>query len=134
MRFESLLLLILLGPLAAQAGSEVPPEHTQSGMNAAASERVRAAESEMAAVLGALEGKSQANPPALAALRQSQAAWVAYRDAQLQVPWAPVAPDQRGSVYPMCVADLQAVLTEARIRELRALLTSQEGDVCASGW
>jgi hypothetical protein len=35
-----------------------------------------------------------------------------------------------GSVYPLCLAILKKTLTEGRIRDLKALVTSGEGDVC----
>ena len=134
MKLIPVLLLILLGSHSAFAAEQVPPEETQAGMNTAAGERFLAAEAELARVLDALASKRKGNPQALAKLRQSQAAWEAYRSAQLELPWAPVEANQYGSAYPMCVANLKTQLTEARVQELRALLASQEGDVCASAW
>lgn len=34
----------------------------------------------------------------------------------------------------LCLVDLKRQLTEARTRELRAMLNPQEGDVCGAGW
>ena len=57
-------------------------------------------------------------------------AWAAYRDAQLAAIYPQNDISSYGSVYPMCLAILKKALTEGRIRDLKALTTSGEGDVC----
>ena len=59
-----------------------------------------------------------------------QKAWEAYRDAQLAALYPQEDISSYGSVYPMCFAILKKALTEGRIRDLKALTTSGEGDVC----
>ena len=59
-----------------------------------------------------------------------QKAWAAYRDAQVAALYPPADVSSYGSVYPMCFAILKKTLTEGRIRDLKALTTSGEGDVC----
>ena len=59
-----------------------------------------------------------------------QKAWEAYRDAQMAALYPPGDISSSGSVYPMCLAVLKRALTEGRIRDLKALTTSGEGDVC----
>jgi len=59
-----------------------------------------------------------------------QKAWEAYRDAQLAALHPAGDTSNYGSVYPMCLAVLKQCLTEGRIRDLKALTTSGEGDVC----
>jgi len=59
-----------------------------------------------------------------------QKAWEAYRDAQLAALYPPGDTSNYGSVYPMCLANLKQSLTEGRIRDLKALTTSREADVC----
>jgi uncharacterized protein YecT (DUF1311 family) len=59
-----------------------------------------------------------------------QKAWEAYRDAQLAALYASGDTSNYGSVYPVCLAILKQSLTEGRIRDLKALTTSGEGDVC----
>ena len=134
MSLRHALVLALVASHAAFASEPVLPAETQAGMNEAAGQQLRAAEAELERVLDALQTKHKGNPEALRRLRQSQAAWVAYREAQSELPWAPSQDNELGSVYPMCVANLKTHLTEARVQELRALLTSEEGDVCASHW
>jgi len=59
-----------------------------------------------------------------------QKAWEAYRDAQLDALYPPQDISSYGTVYPMCFALLKEKLTEGRIRDLKALTSSEEGDVC----
>jgi uncharacterized protein YecT (DUF1311 family) len=66
----------------------------------------------------------------IAANSPEQKAWEAYRDAQLAAVYPPGDTSSYGSVYPMCLAILKQALTEGRIRDLKALTTSGEGDVC----
>ena len=66
----------------------------------------------------------------IAAESPEQKAWEAYRDAQLAALYPPEGVSGYGSVYPMCLAILKRTLTEGRIRDLKALTTSGEGDVC----
>jgi uncharacterized protein YecT (DUF1311 family) len=66
-------------------------------------------------------------------LRESQRAWIKFRDAQLEALY-PKA-DKRGeygSEYPTCAADALAELTVARTKQLQRWLDGvEEGDVCA---
>lgn len=66
----------------------------------------------------------------IAANSPEQKAWEAYRDAQLTALYPPGDTSSYGSVYPICLAMLKRALTEGRIRDLKALTTSREGDVC----
>jgi uncharacterized protein YecT (DUF1311 family) len=59
-----------------------------------------------------------------------QKAWEAYRDAQVAALYPHEDISSYGSVYPLCLAILKRTLTEGRIRDLKALSTSGEGDVC----
>lgn len=59
-----------------------------------------------------------------------QKAWEAYRDAQLAALYPEQDTSSYGSVYPMCFATLKMTLTKGRIRDLKALTTSGEGEVC----
>lgn len=57
-------------------------------------------------------------------------AWEAYRDAQLNALYPPGDTSDYGSVSPMCFATLKKTLTDGRIRDLKALTSSGEGEVC----
>jgi len=58
-----------------------------------------------------------------------------YRDAQLAAlyPELPVEKiiSEYGSVYPMRYAELKTKLTRGRIRDLKALISPGEGDICS---
>lgn len=96
---------------------------TQVAMNECAGRELRATEARLTALLKNL--RIGPEDPA-------QKAWEVYRDAQLEA----IYPNSKeniaeyGSVYPMCFALLKAKLAEGRIRDLKALTTSGEGDVC----
>ena len=95
-------------------------------MNECARKDLRRAELTLYKVLKDV-GISKASP--------EQKAWEAYRDAQLAAlyPGLPAGKiiSEYGTVYPMCYATLKTKLTEGRIRDLKALTSPGEGDVCA---
>jgi uncharacterized protein YecT (DUF1311 family) len=109
-------------PAVAKVGSCSQTANTQTDLNECASTELRQAEAQLTALLQRLGIDS--NSP-------EQKAWEAYRDAQLTAIY-PTVSDERaeyGSVFPMCWATLKKKLTESRIRDLKALTTS-EGDAC----
>lgn len=93
---------------------------TQVAMNECAGKELRASEAKLAALLKSL---------GIGPEDRVQKAWEVYRDAQLEAIY-PNPKEKYGSVYPMCFALLKAKLAEGRIRDLKALTTSGEGDVC----
>jgi uncharacterized protein YecT (DUF1311 family) len=102
------------------------PNLTQADMNDCAGKDLSRAESQLEKVLKDL-GISKDSP--------EQKAWEAYRDAQLAALY-PELPAEKiiaeyGSVYPMCYAALKTKLTEGRVRDLKALTSPGEGDVCS---
>jgi uncharacterized protein YecT (DUF1311 family) len=109
-------------PAAAKTESCSQTANTQSDLNECAGKELRQAEARLAALLKRLS--IDVNSP-------EEKAWEAYRDAQLKAIYPSVANEQAeyGSVYPMCLATLKKKLTESRIRDLKALTTS-EGDTC----
>jgi uncharacterized protein YecT (DUF1311 family) len=124
--------VLLASPAASQ--EQLAHELTQAGMNEAAAQRLHAAEQEMNSAIESLVVRAGSNADAIAKLRNAQAAWAVYRDAQLATLWPFPERTWYGSVYPMCFADVKTQLTEARTRELRSMLAHEEGDVCASQW
>ena len=107
---------------------------TQMEMNEEAGARLRAADAEMKKVIGELESKANGRPKALEVLRNAQAGWEKYRDAQLRAMWPFPETTWYGSVNPMCFADVKAEMTRVRTRELRAMLNPTETDACVSRW
>lgn len=112
----------------------MPREQTQLGMNEAADKEFRAADAEMTQVFNSLLKRAADKPEAIAKLKESQAAWKAYRDAQVKAMWPFPERGMYGSAYPMCVATEMTTLTKARVAELRTMLAPLEGDVCSSQW
>jgi uncharacterized protein YecT (DUF1311 family) len=94
---------------------------TQQGMNECAGKELQKAELKLERLLTLL-GIRKDSP--------EQKAWEAYRDAQLAAIYPQDDISSYGSVYPMCLAILKKTLTEGRIRDLKVLITSGEGDVC----
>jgi uncharacterized protein YecT (DUF1311 family) len=90
-------------------------------MNECALKDLRKAEAQMESLMKQL---------GIAADSPEQKAWEAYRDTQLAAVYPSEDVSSYGSVYPMCLATLKKTLTEGRIRDLKALTSPGEGDVC----
>lgn len=132
-RFRRVAILALPASLLCVSLTAQTPAHTpdscsqsanatQADLNQCAGKELQEVEARLATLLKRL-GIDRDRP--------EEKAWEAYRDAQLKAIYPPVS-DERGeygSVYPMCWAELKKKLTESRIRDLKALTTS-EGDAC----
>ena len=120
-------LVMLSSPTIAQTHRQKPDpckdtsSMTQGGMNECAVRELHMAELKLETLLNQL-GIRKDSP--------EQKAWEAYRDAQLAALYPQKGISSYGSVYPMCLAVLKKALTEGRIRDLMALTTPGEGDVC----
>lgn len=120
-------LLLSLCPAMGQTHKQKPDpckdrsRMTQAQMNDCALKNLHEAEFKLERLLKQL-GIAPNSP--------EQKAWEAYRDAQLAALYPPGDTSNYGSVYPMCLAILKKSLTEGRIRDLKAITTSGEGDVC----
>ena len=90
---------------------------TQVAMNQAAAEATRDATTSMIATIDAL--RPRLSTSMLAALDQSQAAWLAYRDAQSRLEGLEF---EGGSMQPMIESSAQETLTTARIVDLNRVL------------
>jgi uncharacterized protein YecT (DUF1311 family) len=119
-------LVMLAIPIAAQTHRQKADpckgtNITQTEMNECAAKDLRNTELKMERLLKEL-GIAKDSP--------EQKAWEAYRDAQLAAIYPQENISTYGSVYPMCLAILKKRLTEGRVRDLKALTISGEGDVC----
>lgn len=94
---------------------------TQLEMNECAATVLRQTELKLERLLKELGIKSDS---------PEQKTWEAYRDSQLAAIYSQANISSYGSVYPICLAVLKTRLTEGRIRDLKALTISGEGDVC----
>ena len=129
-RFAGLTLGLLMfsSSMVAQTHRQEPDpckdtsKMTQRELNECAGKELHKAELKLERLLKQL-GIGRDNP--------EQKAWEAYRDAQLAALYPQEDISSYGSVYPMCFAILKKALTEGRIRDLKALIISGEGDVCS---
>ena len=141
MRTSALCGGVLLGVLgvalvlpAAPASPTTSPQPSQLALTAGACEEAVKAEHELDVTYAALEVVFKHDERAQSRLRQAQAAWLTFRDAQLTFLHPPAAPgDVRGSVEPMCACIAKRDVTLARVQQLNAVLNASEGDVCARG-
>lgn len=130
----------VLLPLAAHAG-EAPAScynkaQTQFELNSCAGDEYAAADKELNQVYQGVLGKYKGDAKFIVKLRESQRAWLKYRDAEFEAKF-PHAEESKsthyyGSIFPMCAGQYRAQLTRERIAKLREWLDGvEEGDVCA---
>jgi uncharacterized protein YecT (DUF1311 family) len=132
-------LLALVLPISVLAEEPQPSCYdspSQAGLNACAAGESTKADQQLNQVWKAIQAKYKDQPAFLEKLKTSQRLWLQFRDAEIAAHF-PVGKGedvaaQYGSVYPMCVSQLQASLTQQRIQQLQAWLNgAQEGDMCA---
>jgi uncharacterized protein YecT (DUF1311 family) len=137
-----LFLLALAFPVSAFAGEPQPSCYdspSQAGLNACAAGEAAKADQQLNQVWKAIQAKYKDQPAFLEKLKTSQRLWLQFRDAEIDAHF-PIGKDEDaatlyGSVYSMCVSQLQASLTQQRIQQLQAWLNgAQEGDVCAGSF
>lgn len=137
--YSLLLLLGLILPVCA-LGSEPQPDcnnpSTQLDMNICEGKALTAADMQLNKVWQAILLKYKDEPLFLEKLKASQKLWLQFRDAEIAAHFPLKKGDnsnvQYGSVYPMCVSNLQAELTRQRTQQLQAWLDgAQEGDTCS---
>lgn len=127
--------LALLAPWSAHAQDPCSGA-TQSDMSQCAAGHFKQADAELNQVWQQIQSKYADQPLFLARLKLAQRAWLKFRDAEMDATY-PLAKGQDpraqyGSVYPMCVSESRATLTQQRIKQLRVWLNGvEEGDVCA---
>lgn len=119
------MLLILLAAAAATCASP----QTQTQMTQCAGQAYASADATMSrqwkltyAAMKSLDGKDKSRGGGFgyaAALLESQRAWLKYRDTQCVISAGEFA---GGSMQPMAAAQCKARLTQARTKELKALL------------
>ena len=102
---------------------------SQAALNECALSDNRKADRELNHVYQALLQKISGDSIATESLKNSERAWLLFRDAQMKA--LHPHPNQEGSVSPMCRSSEAAELTLQRVKMLKEMLTPQEGDVCA---
>jgi len=108
---------------------------SQEAMNACAAQDLEAADRELNRVYREILKRYRSYPRFIRALKKAQRAWIAMRDAQIEMayPGYREDPQRYGSALPMCVANFKTSMTTRRIEYLKQWLSSkrEEGDVCA---
>lgn len=106
---------------------------SQSSLNSCAAKEFKEADNRLNAVYQEVRSKYSANELFLERLKKAQLAWIALRDADLEM----MFPGEKkvlnyGSVYPMCLLIKKTELTNDRTKFLLQWLENpQEGDVCS---
>ena len=106
---------------------------TQIELNQCYCDQYQKADAELNQVYQKLVAANKDDQLFLDKLKAAEQAWIIFRDAQLAAIY-PVTDDPRvkyGSIYPMCYCLAQTELTQDRIKQLRRMLKSEEGDGCA---
>jgi uncharacterized protein YecT (DUF1311 family) len=102
---------------------------SQAALDDCARSDSRNADKQLNQVYQALLQKIHGDSIATQNLRNSEHAWLIFRDAQMKA--LHPHPDQEGSASPMCRSSEVAELTLQRVKMLQKMLSPAEGDVCA---
>ena len=131
--FVATVLLSLCAGAAHGGGTCLENAATQREMNVCTELSYEAVDKELHRIYHDIERLYADDRNFLAALRKSQQAWLASRDADLDAMFP--AEDkqlQYGSAYPMCVSNLKIRLAIQRIAFLKQWLAGrEEGEVCS---
>jgi len=106
---------------------------TQGSLNACYCERAHKADVQLNDVYQQLLKTNARDTDFIEKLKISQRAWLAFREAQLEAIFSDDTNPRvtYGSVFTMCQCIAQEELTTDRVKQLRRMLHSSEGDVCA---
>jgi uncharacterized protein YecT (DUF1311 family) len=125
----ALMVMIVLSTLPAWSvaaeGIRCNPSGGQSELNACAADDLADADRKLNDVYRAIQKQEAGNPVVVQKLRAVQRAWMAFRDAELDLRFACENEDPRfcfGSMFPMEYMSYKADLTRERTRRLQQLL------------
>ena len=122
MQFMLFILTLVMAPAIAQ---------TQLEINQEACSEYQTADKKLNAVYQQVLDRHKGDVMATDKIKNSQIAWLAFRDAQLDAIYPAVDKQyEYGSVYPMCNCSENAALIIQRIEQLSGWLNAEEGDVC----
>jgi uncharacterized protein YecT (DUF1311 family) len=130
MRFYFAIVLFLFSVVPAIAAGDdeavkCNPAGNQMELNACAGEEFEKADAELNKVYNSLLQKEKKDVLFIKKLRESQKAWVRFRDAELDATFACVDSVREcwGSMYPMCYHFYKAKITRDRTTRLKKYLT-----------
>lgn len=113
-------------------------EQGQMEMEAEALADMKEAEQALQSLLKRMQGMIRGTGPRSTKARDllvaSQAAWQNFASAQIALEWPDPAEGRCGSVHGMCRAQRWTVLVNDRIKQLKAMIETEEGDVCFARW
>lgn len=105
---------------------------TQSEMNYCEFAQYAKVDAELNSVYRKLIAKYKSDDEFVKKLRIAQESWLKFRDADLaSLYYQENIPGAYGSVHPMCKALELIRLTNDRVKELKGMLNTEEGDLCA---
>jgi len=105
---------------------------TQANLQSCYCDRAQKADAQLNDVYQQLLKKNASDTSFIEKLKISEKAWIAFRDAQIEAIFPDPDPKAAyGSVFTMCECMAQEELTMDRVKQLRRMLKSIEGDVCA---
>lgn len=124
---------VLLALLASGSETDIPYEHTQSGMNETACRSAVAAEESLATLAATFREGAADNAALLAAFDRSEAAWHEFTESQLHRLYGTVdTPSfEYGSVWLMRECGVREELALLRAGQLERLIERNEGDACS---
>jgi uncharacterized protein YecT (DUF1311 family) len=128
----SIVVLSAARDASAQKNDPCFSKRTQSEMNSCEFAQYAIVDAELNSVYGKLIAKYKSNDEFVKKLRIAQESWLKFRDADLSsLYYQENIPGAYGSVHPMCKALELIRLTNERVKELKEMLSPEEGDVCA---
>lgn len=126
-----ILLLISISVFAAEEATKCNPAGYQLELNACARDDFVNADKALNETYQALIQKGSGDGSFVSKLRQSQKAWLAFRDADIEAQFACNEDNERicwGSMYPMSLLSRKAQLTYTRTKQLQEILQFRYGE------
>ncbi len=99
---------------------------SQQAMSICADQAFKAADKELNTTYRQVTERLKDSPDTAALLVKAQRAWITFRDTQCAFLTSAAA---EGSIYPMLVAQCRSEITQARTKDLTALLACDETDM-----
>lgn len=128
-----ILVFFSLGALAPVASGAPTPDcadaSDQATLNECASQDYAKSDAELNRVYKEIRRRLSDQPDVVKKLVVAQKAWIVFRDAECEFSGAGV---QDGSAYPMLVSICRNRLSQSRVKDLKAYLSCEEGDLGCS--
>ncbi len=103
---------------------------TQYDMNIIADNDCKSNEKALITVYKQIREENKEDSLFIINLKKAQKIWLAFREAQLEVKFPKGQENEQGSSRSMCYNIYKSYLTVQRIKELKEMVISEEGDIC----